>query len=151
MSTAFQLMKLEGRNLLEHLDPADAVNTRTRPRSPLVMCAVAPPHRLGPTPPPPVLPWQSYVRSLVVSIVLATDLALSFDIIGKFKVTFQNSAELPSGDKEIKEAKEMLLKMVRGSPLCPRTRSPSVVGCRCALSSRAGRLWDHACGICRRQ
>ncbi len=66
---------------------------------------------------------QSYARSLAVSIVLATDLALSFDIIGKFKVTFQDKELQLNGDKEIKEAKEMLLKMVCASARARDLRS----------------------------
>ena len=57
---------------------------------------------------------QSYVRQLAITIVLATDLALSFDIVGKFKITFGNKDLKIEGAKEIKETKDMLLKMVRG-------------------------------------
>ena len=56
---------------------------------------------------------QTYVRQLAITIVLATDLALSFDIVGKFKLTFSNKDLKIEGDKDIKDTKEMLLKMVR--------------------------------------
>jgi hypothetical protein len=124
VATAFQLMKQQDMNLLGELSIADAVRCCARRstghgRTCDLPCIEAVSgkafvHACAACTFPPVvgLVEQTYVRQLAITIVLATDLALSFDIVGKFKLTFGNKDLKLEGAKEIKETKDMLLKMV---------------------------------------
>ena len=52
------------------------------------------------------------MRNLVIGIVLATDLAMSYDVIGKFKLHFCSGDEIKfEKESDAKEAKELILKM----------------------------------------